>query len=108
MIATLREQRKSWKESAKAASKKVTESRSILTVLSMTRRKAVKVTDHALVLGSGSMIPGFEDGIVGMKKGESKEIEVTFPEDYHAENLKGKPAVFKISVETRARRTTES
>ena len=54
--------------------------------------------DHALVLGSGSMIPGFEDGIVGMKKGNTRDVEVTFPEDYHAENLKGKAALFKIEV----------
>ena len=59
--------------------------------------KEVKVRHHALVLGSGSMIPGFEDGIIGMKKGDARDIEVTFPEDYHAENLKGKAAIFKIS-----------
>jgi trigger factor len=54
--------------------------------------------DFKLVLGSGRMIPGFEDGIVGMKKGEEKVIDVTFPEDYQAENLAGKAAQFKITV----------
>ncbi len=54
--------------------------------------------DFTLVLGSGRMIPGFEDGIVGMKKGEEKVIDVTFPEDYQAENLAGKAAQFKITV----------
>ncbi len=44
------------------------------------------------------MIPGFEDGIVGMKKGEEKVIDVTFPEDYQAANLAGKAAQFKITV----------
>jgi trigger factor len=53
---------------------------------------------HDLVLGSGSMIPGFEDGIVGMSAGEVKDITVTFPEDYQAENLAGKEAVFKITA----------
>lgn len=53
---------------------------------------------HDLVLGSGSMIPGFEDGIVGMSAGEEKDITVTFPEDYQAENLAGKEAVFKITA----------
>ena len=54
--------------------------------------------DFKLVLGSGRMIPGFEDGIIGMKKGEEKVIDVTFPEDYQAENLAGKQAQFKINV----------
>ena len=54
--------------------------------------------DFKLVLGSGRMIPGFEDGIIGMKKGEEKVIDVTFPEDYQAENLAGKQAQFKITV----------
>lgn len=51
-----------------------------------------------LVIGSGRMIPGFEDGMKGMKAGEEKTIKVTFPEDYQAENLKGKEADFKINV----------
>ena len=51
-----------------------------------------------LVIGSGQMIPGFEDGMKGMKAGEEKTIKVTFPEDYQAENLKGKEADFKITV----------
>ena len=52
-----------------------------------------------LTLGSGQMIPGFEDGIVGAKAGEDREIEVTFPEDYQAENLAGKLTTFKIHVQ---------
>lgn len=55
-------------------------------------------TGQDLVLGSGRMIPGFEDGIVGMSKGEEKVIDVTFPEDYHSEDLKGQPVQFKITV----------
>jgi len=54
---------------------------------------------HSLELGSGSFIPGFEDGVVGMSKGDEKDIEVAFPEDYHAENLKGKPATFKVKLQ---------
>ncbi|KZN13361.1 trigger factor [Marinomonas sp. TW1] len=53
---------------------------------------------HKLVLGSNTMIPGFETGILGAKAGEERSIEVTFPEDYQAENLKGKEATFKITV----------
>jgi len=51
-----------------------------------------------LVLGSNSMIPGFETGLVGAKTGEETELNVTFPEEYHAENLKGKDALFKVTV----------
>lgn len=53
---------------------------------------------YDLVLGSGSFIPGFEEGVVGLKVGESKDINVKFPEDYSAENLKGKDAVFSIKL----------
>jgi len=53
-----------------------------------------------IILGSGQMIPGFEDGLVGLKAGEEKDLEVTFPEQYQAENLAGKDAVFKIKVNT--------
>ncbi|WP_336366819.1 trigger factor [Marinobacter sp. C2H3] len=54
--------------------------------------------EQRLTLGSGQMIPGFEKGIVGGKAGEELEIEVTFPEDYHNEELAGKPATFKITI----------
>ena len=53
--------------------------------------------DHTLELGSGKMIPGFEDGIVGMSAGEEKSIEVTFPEDYGSEELQGADASFAIT-----------
>ena len=56
-------------------------------------------------IGAGQMIPGFEDGIVGMKKGEEKDIDVALPEDYHAENLKGKAAVFTITLQKLERGT---
>ncbi len=56
--------------------------------------------NQTLELGSGRMIPGFEDGIVGMKAGEQKDVTVTFPAEYHAEDLKGKDAVFAITVNT--------
>ena len=53
---------------------------------------------QSLVIGSGSFIPGFEDQIIGMNKGDEKDINVKFPEEYHAENLKGKDAVFAIKL----------
>lgn len=59
-----------------------------------------KATDHSLEIGSGQFIPGFEDQLIGAKIGEEKEVNVTFPEEYHAEELKGKPAVFKVTVKS--------
>ena len=54
--------------------------------------------DHQLILGSGSMIPGFEDGIVGMAVGEEKALSLTFPEQYHAEALAGADVEFVVSL----------
>jgi trigger factor len=54
--------------------------------------------DYPLVLGSGSFIPGFEEQLIGVKKGEEKAVEVSFPEEYGAEHLAGKAAVFDVTV----------
>lgn len=51
-----------------------------------------------LVIGSGQFIPGFEDQLIGKKAGEETEVNVTFPEEYHAKDLAGKPAVFKVKI----------
>ncbi|MFK8242948.1 MULTISPECIES: trigger factor [unclassified Facklamia] len=57
-----------------------------------------KGENHSLELGSNSFIPGFEDQLIGVKAGDEKEVNVTFPEEYHAENLKGQAATFKVKV----------
>ena len=57
-----------------------------------------KGENYSLTIGSNTFIPGFEDQIIGMAKGEEKDINVTFPEDYHSEELKGQPVVFKVKV----------
>ena len=57
-----------------------------------------KGENYSLEIGSNTFIPGFEDQVIGMKKGETKDIEVTFPEDYHSEDLKGAKATFKVTV----------
>lgn len=57
-----------------------------------------KGEDYPLQIGSGSFIPGFEDQLIGAKVGEERDVNVTFPEEYHAENLKGKDAVFKCRI----------
>ena len=53
---------------------------------------------YDLVIGSGTFVPGFEDGMIGMKKGDVREIEVTFPEDYRSTDLAGKDAVFTVTL----------
>ncbi|GEN82306.1 trigger factor [Sporosarcina luteola] len=57
-----------------------------------------KAEGYDLEIGSGSFIPGFEEQVIGMKQGEEKDVEVSFPEEYHAAELAGKPAVFKVKV----------
>ena len=57
-----------------------------------------KADNYTLTIGSGSFIPGFEEQLIGMNIGEEKDVNVKFPEDYHAEDLKGKDAVFKCKV----------
>lgn len=57
-----------------------------------------KAENYSLEIGSGQFIPGFEDSLIGMNKEEEREIKVTFPADYHAENLKGKDATFKVLI----------
>lgn len=57
-----------------------------------------KAENYELTLGAGQFIPGFEDQVIGHNVGDEFDIDVTFPEDYHAEELKGKPAVFKIKL----------
>ncbi len=54
--------------------------------------------NYDLVIGSGSFIPGFEEALIGMQSEETKDIDLTFPEDYHVEELKGQPVVFKVTV----------
>ena len=57
-----------------------------------------KAEKFELTLGSGQFIPGFEDQIVGHNVGDEFDVNVTFPEDYHAEELKGKDSVFKVKI----------
>ena len=57
-----------------------------------------KGENFELTIGSGQFIPGFEEALIGMKIGDERDINVTFPEDYHAENLAGKEAMFKVKL----------
>ncbi|WP_221798657.1 trigger factor [Oceanobacter mangrovi] len=98
MVDTLRQQNTKWEEvdaAAESGDRVVIDFEGFIDGVAFEGGKA---TGHTLQLGSGSMIPGFEDAIVGFSKGDEKSIQVTFPEDYHKEDLKGKAAEFKIAV----------
>ncbi|WP_413665175.1 trigger factor [Microbulbifer sp. CNSA002] len=98
MIDVLRKQQSSWKDTKRKAQK------GDRVVINFVGRKdgeefeGGKAEGHQLVLGSGQMIPGFEEGILGMKPGEEKDIDLTFPEDYQAEELRGAAVTFNIKV----------
>lgn len=57
-----------------------------------------KGENYSLQIGSNTFIPGFEEQLIGLKKGESKDVELTFPEEYHSEDLKGQAVVFKVTI----------
>ncbi|OTG85583.1 trigger factor [Acinetobacter sp. ANC 4558] len=98
MIENLQKQRASWTETKGMSKKDMQVTFDFEGSIDGEKFEGGAAQDFKLVLGSGRMIPGFEDGIIGLKKGEEKVIDVTFPEDYQAENLAGKTAQFNINV----------
>jgi trigger factor len=98
MFVTLQNQHKTWKENKRKTKKGDKLTIDFLGRVDGEEFEGGKAENFELELGSGRMIPGFEKEITGMKVGEEQTIKVTFPEDYHAENLKGKEAEFDIKV----------
>lgn len=98
MIETLRKQQGTWTETTEAAQKGDKIIIDFIGKVDGAEFEGGKATDFTLVLGQGRMIPGFEDGLYNHKAGDKFDLNVTFPETYHAENLKGKPAVFDVTV----------
>lgn len=98
MLETLRKQHAKWsvKDAAAAEGDRVTID--FIGTIDGEAFEGGKATDFVLELGQGRMIPGFEDGIIGKAAGEQVTVDVTFPEEYHAENLKGKAANFAVTV----------
>lgn len=98
MLDTLRKQHAKWevKDAAAAEGDRVTID--FVGTIDGEAFEGGKATDFVLELGQGRMIPGFEDGILGKAAGEEVTVNVTFPEEYHAENLKGKAASFAVTV----------
>ncbi|RAT65366.1 trigger factor, partial [Lonsdalea populi] len=96
MLDTLRKQQATWKDVERAAEAEDRVTIDFIGSVDGEEFEGGKASDFVLAMGQNRMIPGFEDGVVGHKAGEEFTIEVTFPEDYHAENLKGKAARFAI------------
>ncbi len=98
MIDTLREQRLVYAETDRAAAEKDQVNLDFEGFLEDEPFEGGNAEGTDLVLGSGSMIPGFEDGLTGLKADEEKDLKLTFPENYQAENLAGQEVLFKIKV----------
>ncbi|MBY4675084.1 trigger factor [Marinobacterium arenosum] len=98
MIETLRKQQAGWEAADRAAAEGDRVKIDFEGFIDGEAFDGGKGENMELVLGSGTMIPGFEDGLVGAEAGAEVELNVAFPEEYHAENLKGKPATFKVKV----------
>ena len=98
MIDVLRKQQATWVESKAAAKADSRVTIDFVGSVDGEEFEGGKATDFVLFMGQGRMIPGFEEGIVGHKAGEQFDINVTFPAEYHSENLKGKDAKFAITL----------
>ncbi|MDP8051968.1 trigger factor [Pasteurella atlantica] len=98
MIDVLRKQQATFSETVEAAKAEDRVTIDFVGSIDGEEFEGGKASDFALAMGQGQMIPGFEEGIVGHKAGEEFDIMVTFPEDYQAENLKGKEAKFAITL----------
>ncbi len=100
MIDVLRKQQASWVDADRAAATDDQVNIDFTGTKDGEEFEGGKAEGQDLVLGSGSMIPGFEDGIVGMKAGDEKVLALSFPEDYQAEELKGAAVEFTVKVNT--------
>ena len=98
MLVTLQKQHAEWKEVKRKSKKNDQVTVDFEGSIDGEVFEGGKAEGFQIVLGSERMIPGFEKGIIGHKTGEEFDIEVTFPEDYHAEQLKGKTATFAINL----------
>lgn len=98
MLGTLRKQHATWVKTDAAAASGDRVVIDFVGSIDGEEFEGGKAADFTLELGQGRMIPGFEDGIIGKKAGEEVTVDVTFPAEYHAENLKGKAAKFAVTV----------
>ncbi len=98
MLERLRKQRATWKEVDRPAREGDEVTIGFKGTVEGEPFEGGEAEDYSTVLGSGAMIEGFEDGLVGASAGETRTLELTFPEDYPVEDLAGKPVVFEVTV----------
>jgi trigger factor len=98
MIGKLREQRTEWIDVDRAARDGDRVTMNFTGIMDGEAFEGGSAEDIPLVLGSGTMIPGFEEGLTGVRAGDSKTLELKFPEDYRVENLAGKDVSFEVEV----------
>ena len=98
MVNVLRKQQATWAEVQDAAKAEDRVTLDFSGSIDGEEFEGGKASDFVLLMGQGRMIPGFEDGIVGHKAGDQFDINVTFPAEYHSENLKGKAAKFAVTL----------
>ena len=98
MVEVLRKQQATWTETQDAAKAEDRVTIDFVGSVDGEEFEGGKAEDFVLFMGQGRMIPGFEEGIVGHKAGDKFTIDVTFPEEYHSEKLKGKAAKFDITL----------
>ena len=98
MVNVLRKQQATWAETQDAAKAEDRVTLDFSGSIDGEEFEGGKASDFVLLMGQGRMIPGFEEGIVGHKAGEQFDINVTFPAEYHSENLKGKAAKFAVTL----------
>jgi trigger factor len=99
MYEVLRRQRKTWESVDRAAATGDQVTIDFVGRIDGEEFEGGTATAFPLELGQGRMLPGFEDGLVGASASEERELKVSFPEDYHVEALKGKPAAFTVKLE---------
>ena len=98
MVNVLRKQQATWAETQDAAKAEDRVTLDFSGSIDGEEFEGGKASDFVLLMGQGRMIPGFEEGIVGHKAGDQFDINVTFPAEYHSENLKGKAAKFAVTL----------
>lgn len=98
MMAKLQEQRQTWEEATRQIRKDDRVTVDFTGTMEGEEFEGGTATDVPIVIGSGSMIKGFETKLKGMKTGETADLELSFPKDYHVESLAGKPVTFNVTI----------
>jgi trigger factor len=98
MLDRLRQQRKTWAKVGRPAENGDRVIASFTGTVDGELLPGVSAQDRAIDIGAGQLIPGFDDGLIGVAAGEDRALNLVFPDDYHAKHLAGKPVTFEVSV----------